>query len=79
MFFVSKILLISDKNPLHFGGSSIICAFGIRYKCYCSNLVRTLLVNPSEEMKNTYQFLLDCEEVILKELKHGRKSSFFII
>ncbi|CAF0939912.1 unnamed protein product [Rotaria sordida] len=59
-----------DKNPLHYGGSSIICAFGIRFKSYCSNLVRTLLVNPSEEMKNTYQFLLDCEEVILRELKH---------
>jgi hypothetical protein len=30
-------------------------------------------VNPSEEMKKKYQFLLDCEEVILKELKHGRE------
>ncbi|CAF3015468.1 unnamed protein product [Rotaria socialis] len=59
-----------DKNSLHFGGSSIICAFGIRYKSYCSNVVRTLLVNPSEEMKNSYQFLLDCEEVILRALKH---------
>ncbi|CAF1037590.1 unnamed protein product [Rotaria sp. Silwood1] len=59
-----------DKNLLHYGGSSIICAFGIRYKSYCSNLVRTLLVNPSEEMKKNYQFLLDCEELILKELKH---------
>ncbi|CAF2841546.1 unnamed protein product [Rotaria sp. Silwood2] len=59
-----------DKNTLHYGGSSIICAFGIRYKSYCSNVVRTLLVNPSEEMKKTYQFLLDCEEVILQELKH---------
>ncbi len=71
-FEVSFSLEISDKNPLHYGGSSIVCAFGIRYKSYCSNLVRTLLVNPSEEMKNTYQFLLDCEEVILRELKDGR-------
>lgn len=71
MNFFNIFCLISDKNPLHYGGSSIVCAFGIRYKSYCSNLVRTLLVNPSEEMKNTYQFLLDCEEVILRELKHG--------
>jgi nucleosome binding factor SPN SPT16 subunit len=63
----------SDKNPLHYGGSSIVCAFGIRYKSYCSNLVRTLLVNPAEEMKKTYNFLLECEEVILRELKNGRK------
>ncbi|CAF4469207.1 unnamed protein product, partial [Adineta steineri] len=26
-----------DKSPLHYGGSSIVCAFGIRYKSYCSN------------------------------------------
>jgi len=25
-------------------------------------------------MKSTYQFLLDCEELVLKELKHGRES-----
>jgi nucleosome binding factor SPN SPT16 subunit len=69
----------SDTKLLHYGGSSIVCAFGIRYKSYCSNLVRTLLVNPSEEMKNTYQFLLECEETILRELKQGRsKSSFFL-
>jgi len=67
---------IRDKNPLHYGGSSIVCAFGIRYKSYCSNLVRTLLVNPSEEMKNTYQFLLDCEELILRELKNGREIDY---
>ncbi|CAF3511935.1 unnamed protein product [Rotaria sordida] len=60
-----------DNNLLHYGGSSIVCAFGIRYKSYCSNLVRTLLVNPSEEMKNTYKFLIECEGLIINELKHG--------
>ena len=37
--------------------------------------MRTLLVNPSEEMKKTYQFLLDCEELILKELKQGNEGN----
>jgi len=59
-----------DKNLLHYGGSSIVCAFGVRYKSYCSNLVRTFLVNPSDEMKNTYKFLTECEDLILRELKH---------
>jgi nucleosome binding factor SPN SPT16 subunit len=62
----------SDTKLLHYGGSSIVCAFGIRYKSYCSYLVRTLLVNPSEEIKSTYKFLIECEEIILNELKHGR-------
>jgi len=43
-------------------------AFGI--KSYCSNLARTLVVNPSEEVKNMYKFLLECEELIMHELKH---------
>ncbi|CAF4444592.1 unnamed protein product, partial [Adineta steineri] len=46
-------------------------AFGTRYRSYCSNLVRTLLVNPSDEMKNTYKFLMDCEELIIQNLKHN--------
>lgn len=44
---------------------------GIRYKSYCSNLVRTLMVDPSQEMQDNYNFLLQVEEELLKELKHG--------
>ena len=61
----------SDKHLLHFGGSSIVCAFGVRYKSYCSHLVRTILVNPCDEVKKAYMFLIECEELLLKELKHG--------
>ena len=28
-------------------------------------------------MQNTYKFLLDCEEMILKELKHGKKTKLY--
>lgn len=54
---------------MHFG--AITCAMGIRYKSYCSNLVRTLMVDPSQEMQDNYNFLLLVEEELLKELKHG--------
>lgn len=50
---------------------AITCAMGIRYKSYCSNLVRTLMVDPSQEMQDNYNFLLQVEEELLKELKHG--------
>ena len=59
----------SDKNHMHFG--AITCAMGIRYKSYCSNLVRTLMVDPTQEMQENYNFLLQVEENLLKELKHG--------
>lgn len=44
---------------------------GIRYKSYCSNLVRTLMVDPPQEMQDNYNFLLQVEEELLKQLKHG--------
>ncbi|CAJ1085903.1 FACT complex subunit SPT16 [Xyrichtys novacula] len=68
-----KFSVVSDKNHMHFG--AITCAMGIRYKSYCSNLVRTLMVDPSQEMQDNYNFLLQVEEELLKELKHGVKIS----
>uniref|UniRef100_A0A8C5M6J7 FACT complex subunit n=1 Tax=Leptobrachium leishanense TaxID=445787 RepID=A0A8C5M6J7_9ANUR len=62
---------IFDKNHMHFG--AITCAMGIRYKSYCSNLVRTLMVDPTQEMQDNYNFLLQLEEEMCKELKHGAK------
>ncbi|XP_062305082.1 FACT complex subunit SPT16 [Osmerus eperlanus] len=66
-----KFSVVSDKNHMHFG--AITCAMGIRYKSYCSNLVRTLMVDPTQEMQDHYAFLLLVEEELLKELKHGVK------
>lgn len=65
--------MVSDKNILHFG--AIICSFGARYKSYCSNIIRTLLVNPNDEIQNNYNFLLTLEEELLKKLQNGVKLS----
>nr|CAB3266708.1 FACT complex subunit SPT16 [Phallusia mammillata] len=66
-----KFSVISDKNTLHFG--CIICMFGVRYRSYCSNIVRTLMVNPTERMQENYTFLLDLEELIFEKLRPGVK------
>lgn len=68
-----KFSALSDKNNVHFG--AIICSLGARYKSYCSNIVRTLLVNPTEEIQNNYNFLLNVEEEVLKKLQSGVKLS----
>ncbi|NXH42348.1 SP16H protein, partial [Dicaeum eximium] len=60
-----------DKSHMHFG--AITCSMGIRYKSYCSNLVRTLMVDPSPDMQDHYGFLLGLQEVLLRELRHGAK------
>ncbi|RLU21260.1 hypothetical protein DMN91_005633 [Ooceraea biroi] len=69
-----KFSAVSDKNTtLHFG--VIICSLGARYKSYCSNIVRTLLVNPTKMIEENYNFLLQLEEEILKKLVAGAKIS----
>ncbi|CAL7935430.1 unnamed protein product [Xylocopa violacea] len=68
-----KFSVVSDKNILHFG--VIVCSLGARYKSYCSNIVRTLLVNPTKTIEDNYNFLLQLEEEILKKLVAGVKIS----
>ncbi|GBP65134.1 FACT complex subunit spt16 [Eumeta japonica] len=68
-----KFSAVSDKNHLHFG--AIVCSLGARYKSYCSNIVRTLLVNPTDDVQNNYNFLLNIEEEVLKTLVAGAKLS----
>lgn len=68
-----KFSMTSDKNHLHFG--AIVCSLGARYKQYCSNIVRTLLVNPTETVQDNYNFLLNLQEELLKLLVAGKKLS----
>lgn len=68
-----KFSAVSDKNHLHFG--AIVCSLGARYKSYCSNIVRTLLVNPTDEVQSNYNFLLNIEEEVMKTLVAGAKLS----
>lgn len=69
--FSLKFSATSDKNFMHFG--CIVCAMGFRYKNYCSNLVRTLMVDPTERMQENYKFLLKLEEELIDSLREGMK------
>uniref|UniRef100_S4RDI0 FACT complex subunit n=1 Tax=Petromyzon marinus TaxID=7757 RepID=S4RDI0_PETMA len=62
-----KYSAVSDKNHMHFG--AIVCALGVRYKSYCANVVRTLMVDPTQTMQDTYTFLLGVQEHMLAQLK----------
>ncbi|CAK1552562.1 unnamed protein product [Leptosia nina] len=48
---------------------------GARYKSYCSNIVRTLLVNPTDDIQSNYNFLVNLEEEVMKHLVAGAKLS----
>ncbi|XP_045194199.1 FACT complex subunit SPT16-like [Mercenaria mercenaria] len=68
-----KFSTVSSDESLHFG--TIICCMGLRYKSYCSNIVRTLMVDPTDKMQKDYEFLLEVEDEILKKLQPGTKLS----
>merc|ERR1711988_404169 len=48
---------------------------GARYKSYCSNIVRTLLVDPKEDVQQNYELLLEVFEELADKLRHGVKLS----
>lgn len=51
----------------------IIASLGARYKMYCSNIARTFLVDPPKKVSETYELLLEIQEVCLKQMKPGNQ------
>ncbi|XP_046843723.1 FACT complex subunit SPT16-like [Xenia sp. Carnegie-2017] len=69
--FSLKFSAQSNDDRLDFG--VIICIFGVRYKYYCSSIIRTMLVQPSEEQQGNYNILLSTLDVVIDKLKDGVK------
>ncbi|RXG55238.1 FACT complex subunit spt16 [Armadillidium vulgare] len=69
--YALKFSISSDKNPMHFG--AIVCCMGVRYRSYCSNICRTFMVNPTDQMQKNYEFLLQVYEKVINKLQAGVK------
>ncbi|KAG1891871.1 FACT complex subunit-domain-containing protein [Suillus fuscotomentosus] len=48
-----------------------LIAVGMRYKGYCANLGRSIIVDPSKEQEAIYNLLLSMQSEMLKEIKDG--------
>ncbi|KAI8610260.1 FACT complex subunit-domain-containing protein [Chytriomyces sp. MP71] len=59
----------SDNSNLHDG--TVLCSLGVRYKNYCSNLSRTLFINPEKTKENNYMFLCELQTYAMTLLKNG--------
>lgn len=59
----------SDNNNIHCG--FITCCLGLRFGSYCSNIARTLMVDPTQEQQANYEFLLQVEEELINRLYDG--------
>lgn len=72
--FSLKPSAVSNDDQLH-GGGAILCSLGIRYRSYCSNLARTLLVNPTKEQEEHLAVLLELQRHLLGQMKPGTRLS----
>uniref|UniRef100_A0A183SSW0 FACT complex subunit n=1 Tax=Schistocephalus solidus TaxID=70667 RepID=A0A183SSW0_SCHSO len=67
--YALKFSVESDKKPMHFG--TIICSLGVRYRSYCSNVVRTLIVNPTQQQSTYYEYLHDLLNWAISQVTPG--------
>ncbi|XGW19884.1 hypothetical protein V3C99_003600 [Haemonchus contortus] len=61
----------SSDKLLHFG--VIVTALGARLENYCTNLTRTLMVEPSKNLEEAYEGLLATQLAVIEALKPGAK------
>uniref|UniRef100_A0A0K0G0W2 FACT complex subunit n=1 Tax=Strongyloides venezuelensis TaxID=75913 RepID=A0A0K0G0W2_STRVS len=69
--YVLKYSAESDDKPLHFG--TIISSFGMHFNSYCTNLTRTLMVDPPKDLESAYETLLSAQLAVINALKPGAK------
>lgn len=62
--FDLKVSARSNNSQLH-GDGCILASCGIRYKNYCTNITRTFLIDPSDEIVDNYDFLLTLQQEII--------------
>ena len=63
----------SNTNRKLKSGDPVICDFGVFWDGYCSDITRTYFVNgePSAELKEIYQVVLEANKLSTHELKAG--------
>ncbi len=64
-----KLTARPDDDHLHPG--VIIAGFGLRYRTYCSILVRTYLVDPNKAQEDHYKFLIALHQSVVQDLRDG--------
>jgi nucleosome binding factor SPN SPT16 subunit len=64
-----KLSAESPAKPIHFG--AIISMMGVRVQNYCSNVARTLMVQPTSLVEELYELCLTTQAAIVNALKPG--------
>ncbi|ANZ76590.1 BA75_04085T0 [Komagataella pastoris] len=61
----------AESNDDKLTSGVILASLGLRYNSYCSNVSRTLLIDPSREINKNYDFLLELRSYIMNQIKDG--------
>ncbi|KAG6331187.1 hypothetical protein ID866_7902 [Astraeus odoratus] len=61
---------VSSTDPIAHKGV-ILIAVGMRYKSYCANLGRSVIVDPSKEQEEIYNLLVSLQAELIREMKDG--------
>lgn len=62
---------MSTEVPLSTKGGPIICSLGLRHRAYCSNMARTLLIDPSKVQEENLVFLGELQQFLARKLVPG--------
>jgi nucleosome binding factor SPN SPT16 subunit len=63
----------SNNEPMEFG--TIIFSLGARYRSYCSNIARTIFINPDKEQESIFELLIEVQKECFNHLKPERELS----
>ncbi|KAL4065337.1 FACT complex subunit-domain-containing protein [Scleroderma yunnanense] len=61
---------VSTADPIAHKGV-ILISVGMRYKSYCANLGRSVIVDPSKEQEEIYNTLVSLQSELMREMKDG--------
>lgn len=61
----------SNNEQLDFG--TIIFSLGVRYRSYCSNIARTIFINPDKEQETIFELLIEVQKECLTNLRPERE------
>ena len=50
----------------------MVCMYGVRCDDYCSNVCRTMMLEPNEQLEQTYELLLAAEQALINALRPGQ-------
>lgn len=74
--FDLKPSAVSNEDPLYFDAMGVIlCAIGARFKSYCSNIGRTIMIDADKTQEKAYKILLKAHEAAIAALRPGNAMS----